>query len=110
MLNCKDLNCVKKIAENILKNEGIDVKFDVLITDLPYNMVSKLEGSLVKINSRKYESFSTQVSGESELISSYLLLGIISAFIGDVEKIKVIISKYLGEDSVTYKLIEVMFK
>ncbi|BFH72435.1 hypothetical protein SJAV_03790 [Sulfurisphaera javensis] len=110
MLKCKDLNCVKIIAADVLKKEGIYKDFNVLITDLPFNSISKLDGNTVKINSVRFESFSVQSSGEYEISSSYLLIAIIYAFLNDVEKTRYIIKKYFGENSIVYRLIDIMFQ
>ncbi|BFI76453.1 hypothetical protein [Sulfurisphaera ohwakuensis] len=109
MINCKDLDCITKIANDILLKEGIsNENFNVIIIDLPYNVISLVEDKTVKINSVRFESFSVQSSGEYEITSSYLLIAILYAFIKNIDKIKEIIRKYFGENSVVFKLIDIV--
>jgi len=111
MLNCKDINCVKEIARKILEEEGIyRGDFKVSLTTLPFNILSRLNGDTVEINLVKYHSFSVQTSGEAEMNSSFLLISILNAFLNNIEKIRKIIYKYYGENSVVYRLIDVIFQ
>lgn len=111
MLNCNDINCIKEIVKKIVEEEGIHKgDFKVSFVTLPFNTLSRLNGESVEINLIKYESFSVQTNQESELNSSFILIAVLYAFLQDIEKIKQIISKYYGENSVVYKLIEVIFQ
>jgi len=111
MLNCNDINCVKEIVKKIVEQEGIyKGDFKISFATLPFSTLSRVNGDTVEINLIKYESFTVQTSKESELNSSFILIAALYAFLHDVEKIKQIISKYYGENSVGYKLIDVIFQ
>lgn len=112
MINCKDLYCVKELAKDILKKENSNITedFNIIFVTLPPTVISKLDGNTLKINLLKYESFTIQTSGENELNSSFVMLAILNAFFNDIEKIRKTILKYFGEDSVVYRLIEIMFQ
>jgi len=111
MLNCNNINCVKEIVKKIVEQEGIyKGDFKISFVALPFSTLSRLNGDTVEINLVKYESFTVQTSKESELNSSFILIAVLYAFLHDVEKIKNVISKYYGENSVVYRLIEVIFQ
>ena len=111
MINCIDIDCVKEVAKKILEQEGI-YKGDLNINfvPLPFDILSRLNGNVVEINVIKYESFSIQTSEEAEINSSYILIAILYAFLHDIEKIKQIIYKYYGENSIAYRLIDIVFQ
>lgn len=111
MLNCRDINCVKEIAKKILEEEGIyKGDFKVSLVTLPFNTLSRLNGDTVEINLIKYHSFSVQTNGEAEINSSFILISILNAFLNDTGKVREIISKYYGENSVVYRLIDIIFQ
>ena len=106
---CKDLECVIGVARRILEKEGVITEnFNVIITDLPYTTLSVVEGSTVKINSLLLENYSNSVNNEARLVSAFLLIAILNAFLKDKAKTRNIIRKYFGEESIEEKAVDVI--
>ncbi len=106
---CKDLECVIGKARRILEKEGVTREnFNVIVTDLPYVTLSILDGSTVKINSLLLENYSNNVNNEARLVSAFLLIAILNAFLKDKAKTRDIIKKYFGEGSIEEKSVDVI--
>jgi hypothetical protein len=63
---------------------------------------------IILINYKAYENYSNNVNNEARLVSAFLLIAILNAFLKDKAKTRDIIKKYFGEGSIEEKSVDVI--
>ena len=108
-LICREIECVEGVVRRMLEEEKINVgNVKIIVTDLPYNEISRFENGKVLVNSLKFRNFSNEVSGDSKLVSAYLIVVSLYAVVKDKEKVREIVSKF-GEHSPERVIFDILF-
>ncbi len=102
MIGCKDTDCIINLINMVLEKYGIKS----LVNQINLKVIdglSKYEDGNVTINILKYDEIYHDASGESELISSFILLASLYSIVG-IKKSEEIILNEFGTNSLIYKL------
>ncbi|BDB99238.1 hypothetical protein [Saccharolobus caldissimus] len=107
MIGCKDLQCVINTLNSLLKKYGISKHVDDIMLE-QIRELSIYNNNKVFINVLKYEEIANEAAGESEILSSFLLLLSLYSLVG-IEKTREIIQNEYGKESPIFKLYEILF-
>ncbi|ACP36817.1 conserved hypothetical protein [Sulfolobus islandicus L.S.2.15] len=108
MIGCKDTSCVKDTLNGLLNKYGVRKN----ITEIALENINELaiyRNNKIFINVLKYDEIVNDVSGESEIVSAFLILSSLYSLVG-IKRMEEIVKNEYGRESPVYKLYEILFK
>ncbi|WP_338604643.1 hypothetical protein V6M85_05865 [Sulfolobus tengchongensis] len=107
MIGCKEISCVKETLNKILNKYNIEEKVEEIVLER-IDKLAIYDNNKIIVNVLKYDEISNEVAGESEIVSSFLLLLSLYSLVG-IKRTEEIVRNEYGRESPIYKLYEILF-
>ncbi|AAK42717.1 hypothetical protein SULI_02035 [Saccharolobus solfataricus] len=108
MIGCKDTSCVKDTLNALLNRYGIGKNITEIVLENIDGLATYKDNKVI-INVLKYDEIANEASGQSEIVSAFLLLSSLYSLVGTKRMEEIIRNEY-GKESPIYKLYEILFK